>query len=452
MSTIAPGTSISCPRCHQSVPAKLEQLLDVGAEPQIKQRLLSGKINIVECPLCSFRGMATAPLVYHDPDKELLLTFTPMELNLPLPEKERLLGALTRTLLGRIPAEERKGYLLQPKEMFSMEGLINAILEGDGITPEIIEQQRNKTKLLQLLATATEKDLPALIKENDEKIDALFFQLLAALKTQSHDHQESPVPNELEKLEHQLLNHSTFGRETRLRVEALQTAATELEALGKELTREKFVQLIVNASDDHHVTSLITLARPAADYEFFILLTEQIEKSTAAERKRLETKRTLVLETVQKLDAAADDRAKAAAAVLQTLLHAEDLTASVKELLPSIDETLLMLLQQNIDAARKERNDVALNRMEELRGVIMKNLHENAPPAIRLVNELLALETDEEAQTMIRQRATELNDEILGEMKRATEQLRAGGQNELAVRLEGYCTLAQQEMTAAKWR
>ena len=82
----------------------------------------------------------------------------------------------------------------------------------------------------------------------------------------------------------------------------------------------------------------------------------------------------------------------------------------------------------------------------------MKNLHENAPPAIRLVNELLALETDEEAQTMIRQRATELNDEILGEMKRATEQLRAGGQNELAVRLEGYCTLAQQEITAARWR
>ncbi len=452
MNLIDAGPTINCPRCKQSIPARVEQLLDVGADPTTKERLLSGKVNVVECPLCSFNGMAAAPLVYHDPEKELLLTYTPAELNLTLAEKERVLGALTRTVLGRIAAEKRKGYLLQPKEMLSMEGLINAVLAGEGVTAEMIEQQRKKTKLLQQLASAAEAELPDLIKETDEQIDALFFQLLAALRTQSESNKDSPVPPELGKLEQLLLQHSTFGQETRQQAEALQTAATELEALGEELTREKFVQLIIAARNDHHVTSLVTLARPAADYQFFILLTEQIEKSTREERKRLENIRTLVLETVQKIDAVAEERAKVAAGVLQELLQAEDLPAAVKEHLPSIDETLLMLMQHNIEAAREEKNERAVSHLEELRAAIMQTLHESAPPEIRFVNELLALETDEEAEQMIKRRVAELNAETLSGMKSAAEQLRASSRPELADKLDHYRTVAEKEITAAKWR
>ena len=452
MSTITPSTTIACPRCKQNVPAKIEQLLDVGADPVIKQRLLSGKINIVECPLCSFRGMAATPLVYHDPEKEFLLTYTPVELNLPLPEKENILGALTRAVLGRIPTEKRKGYLLQPKEMYSMEALINAILAGEGITPEMIKEQRSKTTLLQDLVTASENELPGLIKEHDEQIDGLFFQLLAALKTQSPDEQDSPVTPELEKLEEQLLTHSRFGQETRLQIDAMRTAASELETLGKDLTREKFVQLVADAHDDHKIISLITLARPAADYEFFILLTEQIDKSTSEERKRLENTRTLVLETIQKIDAAAEERAKAAAGLLQTLLHSDDLHGSIKEHLPEIDETMLMILQQNITAATKEKNDDTTNRLKELHAAIMQALHESAPPAIRMVNELLALETDEDAESMIRSRAEELNDETLSTMRRVEEQLRSKGNHELEEKLVRYRTMVKNQITAAKWR
>ena len=452
MSTIAPVTTIACPRCKQNIPAKLEQLLDVGADAGVKQRLLSGNINIVECQLCSFRGMAATPLVYHDPEKELLLTYTPVELHLPLHEKEHILGALTRLVVGRIPTKNRKGYLLQPKEMLGMEGLTNAILAGEGVTPEMIEQQRSKAKLLQDLAAATEKDIPKLIEENDQQIDELLFQLLTALRRKSEEDKNSQMTLAFEKLEQQLLTYSTFGRETRLQVESLQTAATELDELGKDLTREKFVQLVAAAREDHHITSLITLARPAADYEFFIMLTAQIEKSTGEEQQRLKNTRALVLETVQKIDAAAEERAKAAAAVLQTLLTAEDPSEATKEHLHEIDETLLMLLQHNIEAARKDNNFETVNRMEELRAAIMHALHESAPPEIQLVNELLALENDEEAQTMIRRRVVELTDETLITMKRSADQLRTSGKTALADKLEGYHTLAEKEIAAAKWR
>ena len=452
MNTIAPDTIIACPRCKQNIPAKLEQLLDVGSNPEIKQRLLSGKLNVVDCPLCSFHGMAATPLVYHDPNKELLLTFTPVALNLPLPEKERILGTLTRAVLSRIPTQSRKGYLLQPKEMLSIEGLINAILAGEGVTSEMIEQQRNKTKLLQELVAAAETELPDLIKKNDEQLDALFFQLLEALKAQSDQDQDGPIASGLERLKHHLLTHSTFGQKTRMQIDALQNAATELEALGKDLTREKFVQLVANAPDDHHITSLITLARPAADYEFFILLTERIENSTDNERVRLEHTRALVLETIQKLDAAAEERTKAAAGLLQTLLLEEDLSAAVKIHLAEIDETVLMLLQHSIDAARTEKDDDRTDRLEQLRTAIMQALHESAPPEIRLVNELLALENDADAEKMIKRRVPELTEHTLSAMKHTEEQLRSSNQTELADRLDRYRILVEKELTAAKWR
>ena len=452
MSTISPVATIACPRCKQDIPARLEQLIDVGTDPTIKHRFLSGNLNIVECKLCSFRGMAATPLVYHDPTKELLLTYTPVELNLPLHEKEQILGALTRSLISHIPTKERKGYLLQPKEIMAMDGLINAILEADGVTAEMIETQRSKTNLLQDLAAATENDLPNLIEENDEQIDELFFQLLAVLQRKSDEDKNSQMMLAFEKLEQQLLTYSTFGKETRQQIQSIQKAAKELDALGKNFTREKFVQLVTDADDEHHITSLITLARPAADYEFFIMLTAQIEKSTGEEQQRLINTRTIVLETVQNIDAAAEEKAKASTAVLQTLLTAEDPAAATKERLHEIDETLLMLLQNNIEAERKKDNLETVTQLEELRATIMQTIHESAPPEIQLVNELLSLETDEEAQTMLRRRVVELTDETLLAMKRAANQLRTSGKTTLADKLEAYHTMAEKEIAAAKWR
>lgn len=452
MSTISPVATIACPRCKQDIPARLEQLLDVGTDPTVKHRFLSGNLNIVECKLCSFRGMAATPLVYHDPTKELLLTYTPVELNLPLHEKEKLLGALTRSVISHIPTKDRKGYLLQPKEMLAMDGLINAILAADGVTPEMIEKQRSTTSLLQELAAATENDIQTLIEEKDEQIDELFFQLLGALRKRADEDKNNQMAMAFEKLEQHLLTYSTFGRETRLQIQSLQKAAKDLDALGKSFTREKFVQLVTDARDEPAIAALISLARPAADYEFFIMLTAQIEKSTGEEQKRLTNTRAIVLETVQNIDAAAEEKTKAAGAVLHALLSADDPSAAIKDHLHEIDETLLMFLQNNIEAETKKDNLEKANRLEELRAAIMQTLHETAPPEIQFVNELLSLENDEEAQTMLKRRVVELTDETLLAIKRAANQLRTSGNTALADKLEAYHTLAEKEIAAAKWR
>ena len=73
--------------------AQLEQILDVGRDPQAKQRLLSGRTNLVTCPNCGYQAMLGTPLIYHDPAKQLLLLYIPMELNLPAQEQNKLIAA-----------------------------------------------------------------------------------------------------------------------------------------------------------------------------------------------------------------------------------------------------------------------------------------------------------------------------------------------------------------------
>src|SRR5687767_15273042 len=55
------------------------------------------------CPHCGYQGRLATPVVYHDNDKELLLTFFPPELAVPLNEQEKLIGPLIKQVMDRLP-------------------------------------------------------------------------------------------------------------------------------------------------------------------------------------------------------------------------------------------------------------------------------------------------------------------------------------------------------------
>ncbi len=82
-------TTISCPACRQQFNAFLERILDVGRDPTAKERLLSGRVNLVTCPHCGYQGVIATPLFYHDPSKPLAIVYVPMELGLPQAEREK---------------------------------------------------------------------------------------------------------------------------------------------------------------------------------------------------------------------------------------------------------------------------------------------------------------------------------------------------------------------------
>jgi hypothetical protein len=117
--------------------ADVQQLFDLADNPTDKQKLLSGAVNVAHCPNCGFEGQLATPLVYHDPEKELLLTFFPSEMGMAMGDQERVLGPMIKQVVDRLPQEKRKAYLLQPKAMLTYQTLVEKILEADGITKEI---------------------------------------------------------------------------------------------------------------------------------------------------------------------------------------------------------------------------------------------------------------------------------------------------------------------------
>jgi len=200
------------------IQANIEQLFDVTQDPQAKQRLLGGVSNMARCPHCGFQGRLATPIVYHDNSKELLLTFFPPELNVPLNEQEKTFGPLIKKVTDALPAEKRKGYLLKPVPNLSYESMVKLILEKDGVTPEMLKDQQDRVAVIERLIQASSKDVRSeLIKQNVNLIDEQFFALFSRLAQSAAGSGQQEIAQAMVDLQNQLLEETEFGRQLRKR-------------------------------------------------------------------------------------------------------------------------------------------------------------------------------------------------------------------------------------------
>jgi hypothetical protein len=362
-----PKTRINCPNCRQPITADIEQLFDVGQDPAAKQRLLSGAVNIAQCPNCGYQGALATPMVYHDPQNELLLTFFPPDLNLKLEEQERLIGPLINKVVNNLPQEQRKAYLLRPQAVLTMQGLIERVLEADGITKEMIQAQQKRLNLIQRLMGQSDDMIEQAAKEEDELIDTEFFSILSRLVESALVNGDEDSARSLAELQRQLLSATTTGRKLEAQNKEVQDAIHDLQELGESLTREKLLEMLVNASSDVRVSVLASLARPALDYEFFRLLSERIENAKGSGKERLIQLRTQLLEMTQEIDRQMEKRAEQAKQNLEQLLKAKDIATATQRNLGAIDEAFLQVLNSEMAVARQNSD---LDRIQKLGQVV----------------------------------------------------------------------------------
>ena len=278
------GSSVTCPNCNQPLPAQLDQIIDVGRDPSAKVRFLNGDIHNLTCQQCGFRFSIAMPLLYHDPNKELLLVHVPMELNLQQAERERLIGDLLNNLMKQIPNEQRRGYMLQPTTALTIQGMIEQILSADGVTPEMLEAQRKAMRLIQTLLQTEDDALPALVEEHDVEINIQTFEIMTGIAENALQEGRQNVAQHVLSVRDRLIELSTAGQEA-VEIAAAQEQAVEevieaLEGLGETPTLEDFVALVVSfADDDHQIQAVVGLQRPALGYEFFQELTKHIDQA-----------------------------------------------------------------------------------------------------------------------------------------------------------------------------
>ncbi len=69
--------NVKCPKCGQLSDITVWSSITVKDSPDLKEDLLHGKINIFRCPNCSQAALMPSPMLYHDEDKKLMISFTP---------------------------------------------------------------------------------------------------------------------------------------------------------------------------------------------------------------------------------------------------------------------------------------------------------------------------------------------------------------------------------------
>lgn len=429
---VTPTSAVKCPNCGSPIQAHIRQLVDVGQDPNSKSRLLSGSLNLVRCPVCKYEGQLSTPLIYHDPSKELLLTYVPMELGIPKDEQERLIGRAINQAIEALPSESRKGYLLQPQAVLTLTSLIERILEKDGVTKDELDAQRSKIRLFEDLLRAPQDSLESFVAEHDQELEDQFFQL-AALSLQTAT-DESARAAATQKLEAALLL-SSYGKQLAEREADLRSAAASLRDAGEDLTRDKLLELIIGAENDNRVRAIVSLARPGLDYSFFQLLTEQIDQTEGDESKRLETLRSDLLEQTEEIDKAQEARLAESSNLIGSLVQAEDLDQAISAALPAIDELFLAILQANIRGAEESDDQQLLSKLKDIEGKINAAIVDSLPPNLRLAQRLLDIDDEQEAQKILGDSLDLIDDQLLGALLTTSQRLEESDDKDGAERL-----------------
>jgi hypothetical protein len=444
-------TTIQCSQCRQPVRATVTSLVDAGQDPQAKALLLTGRLNVAVCPNCGAPNTILTPILYHDPAKELLISYVPMELGLPKDAQEKAVGDLMRELTSHLPQGGFKAYMLNPRQALTMQGLIEQVLQADGVTPEMMEEQRARVRLVETFLQTEPEKLPALIQEHDAEIDPQFFQTLTMVAQRLLQEGRQDVAEAVIGIQAALVEYSSFGQQlaeqSRNQEEVVREVADAINALGEDADREDFLNLALEyADDDQRLQALVGLVRPVFDYTFFQEMTVKIGQAPADERGRLESARDKLLELTALVDQQAQMAVQEAAELLKAILYSSNPDEVIADNLDVIDYTFMQVLSANIQEAERRQDLNASARLKDIYNRIVGALQANMPPELRFLNELMSVPTEDAAQQMITERAGEFGQGLLAAMDVVEEQVAAQGNPRLLQRLEFLRNAAAQAL------
>jgi len=423
-----PQTTIACPRCKQMIQANVEQLFDVSSDPQAKQRLLSGQSNHAHCPHCGYDGRLATPIVYHDNENELLLTFFPPELAMPLNEQEKMIGPLIKQVTDRLPPEKRKAYLLNPMANLTFESMMEKILGKDGISPEMIKNQQEKVQFLERLMQMTSKDVRSeLIKQNEKIIDEQFFALFSRIAQSAMASGQEQAARGLVDIQTQLLEETEYGRKLKETVGELEAAQKVLQDAGENLTREKLLDFVLESKNDARLRAYVTLARTGMDYIFFQNLSEKIEKAFGDEKNRLEGIREKLLEFSNEIDKQMEARFKQAQQFIEKLLEQDDIERATQANLENFTQEAVEVVNQMLRQASEKNDYTRMGKLQKMVQVLQAA--SAAPPEIAFIEELIQTPDNASVEKMLAENDEMVNQQFLDSLSGLVAQMEAQGDN-----------------------
>lgn len=431
-------TQVRCPQCGTGFLVQVHTVIDVGAEPELKEQFLRSQVNYARCPQCGAGGVLSTPLLYHDPAKELLISYVPPELGLPADQQEQFIGSLVQAVMDSLPSEQRKAYFFQPRAALTLEGLYDAILEADGISREALEAQRARLRLLNQLLAAVEDD-PTLNKLIDEHRQALNYEFFLVLSDSIEAYEQDGNQDRADKL-------------SALREKLLQEVTPAMPGVAaQEATYDEIIDLLTKAEPGEAWRATVALNRRRLDYGFFQALTAKLEAAQSAGNeevaKNLTDLRTRLLDEIEAQNRMVREAEDQASLLIMRFSEAEDLTAAVREHREEIDEVLLNVLSRYQAAAEAQKDTARAEKLAAIWETAMSVIEEGLPPDIRLINRLIRSDYPDGTNAVLEEYRGLLNDAFLETFDKLTARLGASRQPALAEKVQGIHSQIQAKMS-----
>jgi hypothetical protein len=432
-------TQISCPNCGTPFVADIYQIIDAARQPQLKEQLLSGQLNLAICPNCGVGGRIATPLLYHDPAHDIFMIHVPQEMNLDQVRREELIGRLVQQVVNQTPLEKRRGYMLQPQTMLTMQSFMERVWETEGVTPEMLARQQRQVDLLRRLATASPDVQDFLIQENSRDIDETFFGILRAQIDATSQMSDSNLVIGLLNLQAKLMTQTEIGRrleKQQLALHALNLEARKAGGLSPALLAK---HVIANEEDETLVSAIALTGQAALNYEFFATLTGEVEKreksGDKAGAQRLGKIRDQLLEMQREMQEATQQVLKEAQATLNEILSTENLDEAIAANMDRIDDAFMHVLEARMIHAEQSGHQDEMDKLQRIQQAIMAQLQGETPPEVRLITQLVSAPGKEEREKLMAASPDLISGELVQIVEMLRDQSANSGQKELSDRL-----------------
>jgi len=340
---------------------------------------------------------------------------------------------LINQVVNSLPQEKRKAYLFSPQAFLTMQSLIERALEGDGVTREMLDAQQKRSQLLQRLLTVPESTRDEIIKQEEALIDGDFFLLLGRIAESAIMSNDKAAAQKMGELQQALFTKTETGRKLWEQAKEVEAARQSLVAFGKELTRERLLELFIQAPNQMRVQALVNYARGGMDYNFFQLLTERIEKTKGDEEQRLKHLRNELLELTRQIDVQIEARLKQARQNVEAIANAQDMEQAILQNLAVVDEFFMDALSAEIEAARKNGNLEKSTRLSKMMEIIQQV---SVPPEFAMIESLLDAPDEETVRKELAESQIPINQEFLDVLKKMVEEAKKSGDSDLVGRAE----------------
>ncbi|VAW30793.1 hypothetical protein MNBD_CHLOROFLEXI01-3165 [hydrothermal vent metagenome] len=443
-------TQLTCPQCGTPYSAEVHQIVNSKRNPELKQQLLNGTLNVAVCPSCGAGGQMATLLLFHDPEHEMFMVHMPQDLNLDQAQREQMIGQLTKQAMDATPPEERRAYMFQPEIMLNWQTFMEKVLQTEGITPEMIAHQKSQSELLQTLIKADQDVQDVLLTERADEIDETFFAMLQSFMDMASQTNSEQDLLKITNLRYRLMTETAAGRRMEQQQMALHKLSQDAKKQGGLSPAILLEHILANQEQPHVVDGLVRAGQGALQYEFFSLLTAEIEKVEAAGDKaaaaRLTAMREDLLKLYEGMQQQGQNMIEAALETLNLILQAPDKNQALAENVNKIDEAFMSVLVAKMNEAEQKDDIPQFQALNEIHALIYAQMEQTLPPHVQLLNQMVRAESPDEQVQLLNENESLISEELVQMIDQVLGQAEGGGQEELNGRLQSVKTLIQARL------